>query len=578
KVRPEGADKGRFLIGENKLPLLTQAEKQLLYTDFVDKKAYSQYSEQIQTYKIIATDIESLKGAYKTYRVEDAKALGSHTLTGASVLNGILAAIELVNFQGAYTQLASDNSTHKKMSFLGSILDMAASIEALALSVASANQTAATATNAARSSALWRSFSKAPLGVAAAITSLLWFTYETYRTGVQNKGDDAAIAYGVMAVGSGLGVYGVLSTSALAGPVGIVGASLLLVGVFLVNFVFPENSNLLEYTLGRGPFGANRDMWDRLGVEDVDISSNNGLLEISLQNSDKLWIEQKSYRLKRITHAGITLPEQGIKKGTLTNFINNTGGGYSYQTPKGSLYIGKIGEPLAGKQFNDPIEVEQYLTAGFQEKNDERFSTDIYNDKKLGYQLDASLWHGNRNSATSYFEALISAFYPLTLEMEIVSKEIKRQGRALKAYGNLLRIKYQVPFLAEVAGKPELELDIVEPTLFEDSEKEIYLEKFPILLSVKQKKPYLKASIEKGVNIVELDLDSASFLAEREIANLIHVGKSYDFVIKLVCNHKIDNKEYQQPPIIPEIDNPAKAKQNWVIKSVNKDLQGPSRI
>ena len=76
------------------------------------------------------------------------------------------------------------------------------------------------------------------------------------------------------------------------------------------------------------------------------------------------------------------------------------------------LYLGKIGEPLAGEGFNDPIELEQYFTEQFQTQGEDRYSTDIYRDSKLDYILDASLWHGDENSAKAYFEALISAFFP----------------------------------------------------------------------------------------------------------------------------------------------------------------------
>ncbi|MCG8317831.1 MAG: hypothetical protein MI976_31870 [Pseudomonadales bacterium] len=562
KLRPSEAGKGLSSFDPKELKGLSDKDLEKIRTMVLRKGAYDSYMKYLERHVMITSTIEDMEGVYKVYLGESAKEIDAKNLNVANSINGLLAIVEFFNLQEAYHVLQTDRTDYDRLNFLGCVLDTAASLEAITLSLTNH------ATNTARvagGSTLWTSFSKAPLSATAAIATFMWFSYETWRMLSQNNGDDAWRAYAILTTGSAFGVAATFASGFFAVATGGVAVVLMLVGAFVLSYVWRENSDIVEYALARGPFGAGKGVLERMGFENVDIRAKPDVLEIHLEGKDIVRVNKATYQITDIEKYGYTSQKEGYRLED-TKFVSHADGSYSYQSENGALYIGRVGESLAGKSFNDPIEVEQYFSRHFQEEDEERYADDIYNDKKLSYQLDASTWE---KSGKDYLEAVISALFPLSLEMEIVPKRTEHHGRTVRHFGNLLRVKYNVPFLAEVAGEPTIELDIYKPSILNrvglGSPAKTILFQYKLLDAINQNKPYAARFSENGISVLELDLDNKQFLAEQGLNKNILASESYEFIVNLSCQHKLNSETlYYQPPLLSGED--AARRSNYAVR------------
>ena len=113
-------------------------------------------------------------------------------------------------------------------------------------------------------------------------------------------------------------------------------------------------------------------------------------------------------------------------------------------------------------------------------------------------------------------------------------------------------------------GEPEIELDIFDGGI------EV-LKGFSVLASVESQQDYQNAYSEDGFDVIELDLDSASFLGEQAIEGKLLVKRVYKFIVKLTCLHRVDKETIQQPPVLPGLDNTATADQTWMIRMLKDE-------
>ena len=283
---------------------LSDYEHKLLNTALLSPSDYNRYIEHVKQHSVLTIKRKDLDTLYKTFMGAEAKAAVKKNIVISNGLNGLLAVVEIMNLYHAYEQWQQDKTSYDKMNFLGCLLDTAAGLEALAVSLSKVPPIAAAAPQAFNAV---RTFT--PLARAAAVATMFWFGSETWRTAYQNRGDDVMYANFLQAAGGAFGVVSVVSSGALALATGGLGIVLLLSGTFLANYVLRENSDQLEYVLARGPFGAEKGVLAQMGFEAVKFATMDNDIEIEFDSRSRIRVTQGSYIFKEIVNiTGMRIP------------------------------------------------------------------------------------------------------------------------------------------------------------------------------------------------------------------------------------------------------------------------------